>query len=169
MPLVDLDLLSGGTAVPDDVSSFLREAERRVERFQRTHRIPGFVPSHFARVYGALHALAATDLAPGRLFCEWGSGFGVVACRAAMLDLDACGIEIEGELVDAARQLADDFSLPAEFIRGSFIPRGGQACVDAGDGFAWLTTDVGCTHEELGVATGDLDVVFAYPGPTKSG
>jgi hypothetical protein len=53
MPLVDLNLLNGGTAVPDDVSSFLREAERRVERFQRTHRIRGFVPSHFARVYGA--------------------------------------------------------------------------------------------------------------------
>jgi hypothetical protein len=29
--------------------------------------------------------------------------------------------------------------------------------------------DVGCTHEELGLAPDDLDVVFAYPGPTKSG
>jgi hypothetical protein len=86
-----------------------------------------------------------------------------------MLDFDACAIEIEGELVDAARQLPDDFGLSVEFIRGSFIPSGSQACVDAGDGFAWLTMDVGCTHEKLGLAPDDLDVVFAYPGPTKSG
>jgi hypothetical protein len=43
-----------------------------------------------------------------------------------MLGIDACGIEIEGELMDAAQQFADDFGLPVEFIRGSFIPKGGD-------------------------------------------
>src|SRR5436309_15121193 len=104
MPLKDLDLPGGGAAPPADVRAFLREAERRIERFQRTSRSPAFVPSDFAGAYGVLQALAAANLAPGNRFCEWGSGFGVVACLAAMLDFDAYGIEVEAELVDAARR-----------------------------------------------------------------
>src|SRR5262249_14444713 len=123
MPLVELNLLISGDAVPGDVRSFLREANRRIAQFQLHGRIPGFVPSDFERTYAVLRALAA-DRPHGNRFCEWGSGFGVVACLAAMLDFDTCGIEIEGELVDAAQQLAGDFGLPVEFIPGSFIPTG---------------------------------------------
>jgi hypothetical protein len=98
---VDLSLPPGNLALPGEVRTFLREAERRIEQFHREHHIPGFVPSDFARVYGALRALAAGDVAPGDRFCEWGSGFGVVACLAAILDFDTYGIEIESDLVDA--------------------------------------------------------------------
>src|SRR5262245_9129520 len=167
MPLANLNLPVDGTGVPRDVRSFLREAERLSERFLLTSRVPGFVPSNFKRAYVVLRALAAADLAPGNLFCEWGSGFGVVACLAAMLDFDACGIEIEGELVDAARHLADDFGLPVQFARGSFIPEGGEAYVDAGSRFAWLTTEGSNTHEELGLAPDDFHVIFAYPWPDE--
>ena len=167
MPLVNLNLQVSDAAIPGDVRSFLRVAARRIKRFRRESHVPGFVPSDFERVYGILHALAAANLAPGNLFCEWGSGFGVVACLAAMLDFDACGIEIEQELVDAARQLADDFELPVEFIRGSFIPPGGEAFVDSSDGFVWLTTDADSSHEELGLAPDDFDVIFAYPWPDE--
>jgi hypothetical protein len=167
MLLANLDLPTGGIDVPRDVRSFLREAERRIERFQRTSRIPGFVPSDFARAYGVLGALAAADLAPGRLFCEWGSGFGVVACLAAMLDFNACGIEIEEELVDAARRLADDFGLSVEFVCGSFIPEGAGVCARAGDEFAWLATDGSSAQEDLGLAPDDFGVTFAYPWPDE--
>jgi len=169
MPLADLDLVIASAPVPRDVRSFLREAERRIERFQIDCRVPGFVPSDFERTFATLRALAEAELSPGNLFCEWGSGFGVVACLAAMLDFDACGIEIEGELVDAARQLADDFDLPVEFVRGSFIPRGGEAYVDTRDGFSWLTTDTSGAHEELGIGPDDFDVIFAYPWPDEEG
>src|SRR5437667_763604 len=137
MPLVDLNPLKGGASVPGDVRSFLREADRRIERFRLNSRIHGFVPSDFERTYGILRALAAADLTAGRLFCEWGSGFGVVACLAAMLDFDACGVEVEGELVDAARKLAEDFSLPVEFVHGSFILPGGEVYLEAAGGYAW--------------------------------
>jgi hypothetical protein len=167
MPLFDMDLLIDQTTAPSDVRSFLREAERRIEQFRLDCRVPGFVPSDFSQVYRVLRALALSESARGNLFCEWGSGFGVVACLAAMLDFDACGIEIEGELVEAARQLADDFGLPVEFAHGSFIPRGGVTRAHAAAGFAWLTTDGRSAHEELGLGPDDFDIVFAYPWPDE--
>jgi hypothetical protein len=167
MSLLDVRLETEAAQPPRDVRHFLREAGRRIERFQIDHNIPAFVPSDFAKTYGVLKALTATGVAGGNLFCEWGSGFGVVACLAAMLEFDACGIEIEGELVDAARLLADDFDLPVEFIRGSFIPKGSKVRLDAGDGFSWLTTDDGGAHEEMGLGPDDFDLIFAYPWPDE--
>ena len=165
MSLLEVNLPIDSAAVSADVRSFLDEADRRIERFQRDAHVPGFVPSDFERAYRILRALAETGLTPGNLFCEWGSGFGVVACLAAMLDFDAVGIEIEGDLVHEARQLADDFDLPVEFIRGSFIPSGGD--VEADLGFSWLTTDEDDTHDELGLDPDDFDVIFAYPWPDE--
>ena len=167
IPLVDVDLVADPIPLPDDVRAFLREADRRIERFQFDHHLPGFVPSDFARVYEVLRAVVATDLTPGSLFCEWGSGFGVVTCLAAMLDFDAYGIEIEGELVDAARQLAADFDLPVEFARGSFIPKGTEVRLDAGTGFSWLNTDGGGMPAEMDLEPDDFNVIFAYPWPDE--
>lgn len=166
MPLVDMGLAIDEGGLPGDVLTFLREADRRIERFQVECRIPAFVPSDFVKAYGTLRALAAADVTPGNLFCEWGSGFGVVACLASMLDFDARGIEIEGELVECARQLAEDFGLPVEFIHGSFIPRRSDACFSDG-GFSWLTTESDSTEEELGLGPADFDVIFAYPWPDE--
>ena len=45
MTLIDLNLLVGRARVPGNVRIFLREAERRMRRFRREHRIPGFIPS----------------------------------------------------------------------------------------------------------------------------
>src|SRR5207248_6274899 len=151
---------------PGDVRAFLREAERRIDRFQRAAHLPAFVPSDFGQVYGVLRALAETDLAPGRLFCEWGSGFGVIACLAAMLDFDAFGIEVEEELVEAAQELADDFGLPVEFVHGSFLPADFDARTN-GQQFAWLTTDTHDGHVDLELAPDDFDVIFAYPWPDE--
>src|SRR5262245_62800329 len=126
MPLVDLDLKSRPAPMPASVRQFLREADRRIEQFQATSKAHAFVPSDHFSAFGALQSLAESALAPGGRFCEWGSGFGVVTCLAAMIGFDACGIEIEADLVDAARRLAEDFELSAEFVCGSFIPRGGE-------------------------------------------
>jgi hypothetical protein len=112
-----------------------------------------------------LRSLAEADLASGNLFCEWGSGFGVVACLAAMLDFDAHGIEIEGALVEAARLLAADFNLQVEFAHGSFIPPGNDIQID-GEAFCWLTTD-GNPPEDMELEADDFSVIFAYPWPDE--
>ncbi len=167
MSLVDLDLPIAGDPLPPEIDTFLREANRRIEEFQQSSRVPGFVASDFASVYGMLAALSELDIAPGKLFCEWGSGFGVVACLAAFLDFDACGIEIDADLVRDARGLARDFDLPVEFACGSFLPRNVDKMVRKGDEFAWLNFEGNSGYEELGLSPDDFGVIFAYPWPDE--
>jgi hypothetical protein len=165
MSLTDVRLEVGAIPLPADVRAFLNEADRRIEEFQRHAHLPGFVPSDFIQAYSLLHHLSEANLTRGNLFCEWGSGFGVVACLAAMLGFDAVGIEIEADLVDEAEKLADDFGVSVEFIRGSFIPCGSEL-PEVGE-FCWLTTEEDRTTEELGLGPEDFDVIFAYPWPDE--
>ncbi|GAF86733.1 unnamed protein product, partial [marine sediment metagenome] len=163
-----------GLVLPDEVAAFLREADLRVSQFVRNCPIllTGFVPSDFVTVYQALRAIAEAKLAPGTSLCEWGSGFGVVALLAAMLEFRACGIEVERDLVDASRRLAEDFGLPVEFVHGSFVPLGAEACAeeayaDNNADFFWLVTDADNAYNELGLDPEDFDVVYAYPWPSE--
>lgn len=172
MPLVEIPLPPHASVVPEDVSTLLREAQLRIDAYLRTRSgsSHSFVPSEFATVYHALRAIVEGNLAPGNLFCEWGSGFGVVASLAAMLEFDAYGIEIEPDLVDASRRLADHFDLPVTFVHGSLIPRGAEehaeaACVENSSAFFWLVTDADDAYNELGFESNDVDVLFAYPWP----
>jgi hypothetical protein len=167
MPLVNVELSVDAAAVPPDVLAFLGEADRRIEQFQATSTAPGFVPSDYVGAYGVLRTIAAVNIAAGSLFCEWGSGFGVVASLAAMLEFDAYGIEIDEGLVAGARDLAADFEVPVEFVHDSFIPSGGEDCADVPLTFAWLTAETGRAEEELGLAIDDFDVIFAYPWPDE--
>jgi hypothetical protein len=172
VPLLDIEISINGSVLPDDVVAFLREADFRVSQFVRNSpiRVTGFVPSDFVTVYHALRAITEANLAPGTSMCEWGSGFGVVASLAAMLESDAYGIEIERGLVDASRKLADDFGLPVEFVHGSYVPSGAEAYVEEAyaDNKAEslsLVTDADDAYDELGLDLDDFDVVFAYPWP----
>src|SRR5262249_25661965 len=112
VPLIDLPVPARCPTIPGDVRAFLREARKRSSRLQRRGRHPAFVPSDYAGAYSVLAGLAAAGLAPGNLLCEWGCGLGAIACLAALLDYDACGLEVEADLVGAARRLAADFELP---------------------------------------------------------
>lgn len=167
MPLADVPLERFTAAIPGDVRAFLREADRRIEAFQHETRVPGFVPSNLEEAYRVLRGVAETRAKPGALFCEWGSGFGAVACLAAMLDFDAVGIEIEDELVDQAEKLARDFDVPVEFLRGSFLPHGSAIHAEVTDGLAWLKEEE-AAPEGLAFDTDDFDVIFAYPWPDEA-
>jgi hypothetical protein len=165
--LVDVPIPSDIVARPAEVRRFLTEAERRITDFQQSAKIPGFVPSDFERVHAVLQAIAERSLAAGPRFCEWGSGFGVVAGLAAMLGFEAFGIEIESDLVEAARELADDFELPVEFVHGSFIPRGGEALFERQTAFSWLVAESDGAYESMELDADDFDVIFCYPWPDE--
>jgi hypothetical protein len=167
VPLVDLNLDIRESPLPGDVRAFLREADRRIGQFLHDHSTPGFVPSDFRRFYFTLQALAEAHLPSGDLFCEWGSGFGVAACLASMLEFDAYGIEIEEPLVEAAQELAADFSLGVEFVQGSFLPADSESCLEVLAPFCWLSTDESAIEEQLGFELSEFDVVFAYPWPDE--
>jgi hypothetical protein len=169
MPLRDLDVPISATELPADARRFIQEAEERIDRFQSECRVPAFVPCDYAAAFNVLRALSDAALTRGRRFCEWGSGFGVVVGLAAMLDFDACGIEIERDLVDEARKLADDFDLPSEFVCGSFVPRGAEDRVHTSGTYSWLTTESDYAYDDLDLEVSDLDIVFAYPWPDEEG
>ena len=84
---------------------------------------------------------------------------------AAFLEFDAYGIEVDSNLVRASRRLAADFDLPVEFAQGSFIPAGDRILMRAAGSFAWLTTKEAPAHEELGLATEEFGIIFAYLWP----
>jgi hypothetical protein len=172
MPLKTIDLSISDTPVPEKVATFLEEADCRVNQLvsETANRPSGFVSSNATTVYQALRAIEQQNLSTGRTFCEWGSGLGVAAGLATMLGFESYGIEIEEPLVEAARKLAADFDLPTQFIQGSFIPAGAEACAeqsyaDNSSEFLWVVTDADAAYEELGLELDDFDLVFAYPWP----
>ena len=172
MALTEIDLPLAKTELPETVASLISEAERRIDQFvdERSVLPTGFVPCNFETVYRALAAIEERSLACGNSLCEWGSGFGVVATLATTLGFNACGIEIDEELVEEAQKLADDFDLPVEFVQGSFIPEEAQLAVESGylDHIgqpSWLVTHAEAAYDELGLEPDDFDLIFAYPWP----
>ncbi len=160
--------LPPGSETPDEaLTAYLDEARQRVEAFIDENRIPAFVSCDFEPVYSALRLLRELNLSTGNVFCEWGSGFGVVASLAASLGFEAYGIEIEARLVEHAEQLAEEFGHAVQFVPGSFVPEGAEAIVDrsvSSDVF-WLNTETDDAYEVLELDPDDFDVVFAYPWP----
>ncbi len=168
MPLVDVPYTPADGPLPPDVRAFIDDAEERIQRIldeRRGNPIHGFVPSDFIEVYRALEGVARLDDLPNRSFCEWGAGIGVVAGLAAMLDFDACGIEIQSTLVEEAESLVADFDLPVAFACGTYIPAGHESCFDSSGSFAWVDEGGDDAYRELGLDPRDFDVVFAYPWP----
>ena len=173
MPLVSVPVpappaLEQAYAIPSDVEALIREGEERIEAFlERTSASPmlSFVPSDFRTTYRGLRWLWDQRLTAGRTFCEWGSGFGLVALLAAKVGFHACGIEVEPVLVDESVALARDFQLPVEFIAGSFVPDGSLETPGAMEELDWLDYSAPPAYEDLGYDIDDFDVVFAYPWP----
>src|SRR6516165_4688392 len=160
MPLLNVPRPDPVGPIPTNVRKFLREADRRIRRYYRRYRNPAFVPCNFRGAFGILQHLASQAETAGTLFCEWGSGFGVVTCLAALLEFDACGIEVDSTLARASRRLAADFELPVVFAQGSFIPAGDRLLMRAAASFASLTTTEAPAHEGLGLATEDFGIIF---------
>lgn len=170
MPLSTIempDLMDSPPPTPARVAELLRVADGRIDRFvnREGRRIHGFVASDYMAAFSALQWIQDNGLLSGHAFCEWGCGFGVVTMLAALAGMDACGIEVEGELIDCAEKLADDLEIPCQFAVGSLIPDGADRLVEFVEDVAHIDTDSPGAYDELGLDVDDFDLIYVYPWP----
>lgn len=125
----------------------------------RRHHFHPFVAADYQVVLEALVPMRA----PGLKFLEWGSATGVIAIMADLLGFDAYGIEIDPDLVDQARDLAQRTGSRARFIAGSFIPDGYRWRDRRGDERLGTIGDGESAYLQLGMPLEEFDVVFGYP------
>jgi hypothetical protein len=135
---------------------------------ERVLALPGddrgdYVGSALSAVNRVLRRVQAEGLASGQLFCEWGSGVGGVCVVAALNGFTPIGIEIQGELVEAARSMAKDLGFRAVFAEGTFLLPGDE---DLAAATSHMRLSFDCrAWDALGVGPEDCHVVFAYPWP----
>jgi SAM-dependent methyltransferase len=165
--------------LPEPVAAVIQKSDRRWELFcgiQGNRRLPRFVPSEADLVFAALDFVTRQGLPPGRVFCEWGSGFGTGTCLAALLGYEAYGIEIEPELVDIARQMAHDFDIAAEFLCTSYIPEGFESYAGVGGEelvksrtftYPGEALDAEPHYDGMAFDIAAIDLFFAYPWPEE--
>jgi hypothetical protein len=132
------------------------------ERFDLEVRGRAFHPFVAADYEGVLTALLH-HRAPGLRFLEWGSASGVITIMADLLGYEACGIELDADLVKTARALATRFASGARFAAGSFLPSGYVWRPVSGDGRIATIGDGASGYREIGHPLDDFDVVFGYP------
>jgi len=165
--------------LPTKVAALIQKADRRWELFcgiQGHRRLPRFVPSEADLVFAAIDFVTRQGLPPGRVFCEWGSGFGTGTCLAALLGYEAYGIEIEPELVDISRQMARDLDITAEFLCTSYIPEGFESYSGLGGEelvksrtftYPGETFEAEPHYDGMAFDIAEFDLFFAYPWPEE--
>ena len=169
MPLIQHTLSITDHPLPVRPARYIEVASARIREFTHSpvsDAMIGFVPSDYQLVYRTLDCLL--DLTRGRRFCEWGSGFGVVAGLATMLGFQAYGIEVESILVQESIRLADEFNLNTQFVEGSFVPTGGPEFVDVIDQITCLDLDRRPAYGALGIDPDEFDAIFVYPWPGET-
>ncbi len=129
------------------------------DRDVRRHRWHSFVPADYDRILDALLAFRS----PGRPFLEWGSATGVITIMADLLGFDACGIELDADLVDRAVSLARSYDSGARFVAGSFLPAGYEFRGRDGDARLGTIGEGPSGYPKLGRSLDDFDVVYGYP------
>lgn len=143
------------------------QANEAIERFMLADQevIENFVTCDFHLTQSALAWILEKHLLTGERFCEFGSGFGVVAMLAAGLGLESIGIEIEQVLVDEAIGLAEQLGNDAKFFCGSFIPRETLDDLDIDRDIRNVTIEEDEVYREVGLGMDDFDLFFAFPWP----
>ncbi len=130
--------------------------------------IEQYVACDFRYVAMALRAIAEHRLADGRMFCEWGCGFGVVTGIASILGFEAIGIEVQPFLVGQARKLLKRNRLHAEIWEGNFLPRTAESMADDQADHPSLGHHVPPAYEQYDSGIDDFALIFSYPWPGEA-
>lgn len=168
MSLKQLELEIDEGPLPEPIEAWLAAGRARIERYwdQFPQKpLPQYIECDFDYVARALAACVQQELIDGNLFCEWGCGFGIVTGLAALLGLDAVGIEAEEFLCDQARELLDQNQIRAEIWQGNFLPRGASELAEEADPLVSLTHKIPAAYGTHDVLLSDFALVFVYPWP----
>ncbi len=150
-----------------DISSVADALRTRTSLLPPLDR-PDYVCTELFSVDRALCRLRSQGLAPGPVFCDWGSGLGGVCIIAALNGFEAYGIEIDSGLVAGAMALTADLDLPVAFVEGSFLQPGDELLVTDPGVRTKLVFDTRAWRQ-LDLRPADCDVVFSYPWPGDEG
>jgi hypothetical protein len=132
------------------------------EAFERDVRSAEFHPFKPAN-YSAMVDELLPFVGHCRTFLEWGSATGVIAITADLLGFDACGIEIDEELVAVSRELARRHGSRARFATGSMLPAGYEWRAPSGDARLGTIEEGEPGYAALGMDLTDFDLVYGYP------
>ena len=176
MPIEEIDLKIEGKKLPEKVKNYLRDANKRIDELfetERNRKIPQFIPCNDELLYHWLAAIKTSELCLGKVYCEWGSGYGVGACLASLLGYKSYGIEIERTLIEASRKLAEDSNIAVTIIERDYMPEGFE-CYE-GSGGAELIKPENYTYGErnefrpryegMDADLDEVDIFFIYPWP----
>lgn len=134
---------------------------KRFDLERRQHAFHPFMPAQYGPVLDTLLLLRR----PGLRFLELGSATGIITIMADLLGFEACGIELDEELVEIARDLARRHDSAATFAAASYLPAGYQYVAPCGDTRLGTIGDGPPGYTELGLELADFDVVFGFPWP----
>ncbi len=160
--------LSEEASLPSLVTEWIDNSRQRIELYWdhfSKEPLPQYVECDFDLVALALAEVVERDLADGRLFVEWGCGFAVVTGIAALLGLDAVGIEAEEMLCVEGRKLMAKHAVQAEVWQGNFLPNGARRLAEDTDPLVSLTHSLPPAYELNQMGLDDFAIVFAYPWP----
>lgn len=179
MAIREIDLRPSRKPLPSPVREFITAAHAAMDAYDARHQYrekPNFVHCDPEQLYGALDYVTSLDLTVGRVFCEWGSGFGMGVCLAALLGYQAYGIEIDPDVVRFSRELARSSGIDITILETSWFPEGFSSYPATGgdellrppgypvDGAApghWPRY-AGMDHD-----TDEIDLFFVYPWPKE--
>ena len=177
MALEEVELKLEGVEIPARVNALIKEADRRLDHLfatNRNRRVPRFLPSDPVLLYKALVYLTENEIPPGRVFCEWGSGFGVGACLASVLGYKSYGLEIEEDLVELAKELARDLDIEVENLCTSYFPEGYGSYPAQGGAELMIpeprsrweeSTPAVPAYEGMDCEVDEIDLFYIYPWP----
>ncbi len=179
MAIEELDIEFSPPEFSAEVLRLIEASDQRWDQFFASHtnrRFPRLIPSDPALVFTALAGVTQQDLPPGRVFCEWGSGFGTATCLAALLGYEAYGIELHAELADISRDMAHELDIPVEILCTSYIPEGYDSYAGIGGddlvkspmfSYPGDTFDRAPGYDGMDYTLAEIDLFFVYPWPEE--
>ncbi|MDF2376319.1 MAG: hypothetical protein P1U81_08755 [Verrucomicrobiales bacterium] len=175
MSLEEIPLPTDPSSPSPEILSFLQEANRRADEFYDAGlglRYPKYIQSDPLLFHAAVTYLEEKGLLQGKVFCEWGCGFGIASGIASLMGMKAYGIELEEELVTRATKLMEDQNLPVEILNLSYLPDGFEESEGHGGkdlitpGHTAAQSYVGSPHYD-GLDPEEVDLFFVYPWPDQ--